>query len=110
MKRLSRLFLMLTLLVVVAQPTFACSICLFNGECGWGGGNRCKPAEPAGCYDGYPCGGGGGGFTASLAGEYTIASVEVTHGDDATMQVAEQQQKEKQPEAKPVAHVATARK
>lgn len=107
MKRLSRLVLVFTLLFVVAQPTYACVICLFNGECGWGGGLRCKPAEPAGCHDGMPCGGGGGGFTASLSSEYKIASVEVTHGDDATVQVAEEQ---KQPAAAKVARVEAPRK
>lgn len=109
MKRIGRFVLVFTLLFVVAQPTYACVICLFNGECGWGGGNRCKPAEPAGCYDGMPCGGGGGGLTASLGSEYRIASVEVTRGGDATVQVAEQKQEKKPTAAKPAAHVAARR-
>lgn len=104
MKRMARMILALTLLLAFAQPTFACVICLYDGTCGWGGGNRCKPAEPAGCYDGAPCGGGGAGF-ASLASEYRIASVEITHGTDANVQVAEK--KTAQPQT---ARVAEARK
>lgn len=88
MKHLVRSILVFTLLLAIAQPTYACIICLYDGTCGWGGGNRCKPLEPGGCYAGQPCGGGGGGFTASLASEYRIASVEVTHGSGAKVLVA----------------------
>ena len=88
MKRMVRFILVFTLLVVVAQPTFACVICDGQGDCTWGGGLRCKPT-----IDGYicgaPCGGGGGGLTESLAGEFSIASVEVTHGTEAKVAVAE---------------------
>ncbi len=85
MKRMARFILVLTLLVVAAQPMFACVICDGVGGCTWGGGARCKPT-----IDGFICGAPcGGALTESLAGEFSIASVEVTHGTEAQVAVAE---------------------
>ena len=86
MKRMVRFILVLTLLVVAAQPMFACLICDYQGNCTWGGGDRCKPTE-SGFICGAPC---GGALTEPLATEFSIASVEVTHGTEATVAVAEQ--------------------
>lgn len=104
MKRIARLVLALTLLLIAATPTYAmCLNCLYTGDCGYGGdSNRCK-FTINGCYSGASC------FSAdsevSLASEYRIASVEITHGTDAKVQVAEQ--KTAQPQT---ARVAEARK
>ena len=85
MKRMARFILVVTLLVVAAQPVLACPVCDFQGGCTGGGGIRCKPT-----IDGFecttPC---GGGLTDSLASEYSIASVEVTNGTDAKVALAE---------------------
>ncbi|HEX6083913.1 MAG TPA: hypothetical protein VF266_05280 [Thermoanaerobaculia bacterium] len=104
MKRMVRMILALTLLVVVAQPMFAvCISCLSTGDCGQGENSyRCKPTID-GCISGGPC--SYVGFASSLASEYRIASVEITHGTDATVQVAEK--KTAQPQT---ARVAEARK
>jgi len=86
MKRMARFILVFTLLVVVAQPTFACVVCDAQGGCTWGGGLRCKWT-----IDGFTCGApcGGGGLTESLASEFRIASVEITYGAEAKVAVAE---------------------
>ena len=86
MKRMARYILVLTLLMVAAQPTFACVVCDYQGGCTWGGGDRCKWQ-----IDGFTCGAScGGGLTEEpLASEFRIASVEVTNGTDATVAVAE---------------------
>jgi len=89
MKRFTRSLLVLTVLLVVAQPTFACVICDWTGNCTWGGGNRCK-VEDGGCGDGPPC--GGGGLMEPLAGEYRIASVEISHESDVKVAAATKQQ------------------
>ena len=94
MKRLVRSILVLTLLLVAAQPLFACPICSFQGPCVWGGGHRCKPTVD-GCQDGMPC--GGGGLTEPLAAEFTIASVEVTHDGDGQTAIAFVSKKEPAP-------------
>jgi hypothetical protein len=104
MKRMVRMVLALTLLLIAAMPTYAmCINCLYTGDCGYGGdGHRCK-FTINGCYSGAEC------FSAdsevSLASEYRIASVEITHGSDATVRVAEK--KTAQPQT---ATVAEARK
>ncbi len=103
MKRIARVVLALTLLLVAAQPMFAaCVTCLYTGDCGWGDGLfKCKPTID-GCRDSTTfC----PQSVASLASEYRIASVEVTHGSDAKVQVAEQ--KTAQPQT---TRVAEARK
>jgi hypothetical protein len=77
MKRLTRIIFALTLVVFAAQPMFACINCLPTGLCGQGGtGVKCKPLTSSDCTDGRPC----AAFTASLASEYRIASVEITQG------------------------------
>jgi hypothetical protein len=88
MKKLVRSILVLTVLIVAAQPTFACVSCDFQGSCTWGGGLRCKPLS-SGCTDGNPC---GGGLTTPLASELTVASVEITHDADKTTQLASKQE------------------
>jgi hypothetical protein len=69
--------LALTLLALVPMPAYACQNCLTNGNCGFAGDNlRCRPTIN-GCYSGSEC------FTVpstALAGDYRIASVEITHG------------------------------
>lgn len=104
MKRMVRMILALTLLLAVAQPTFAvCINCMSYGDCGYGeNSNRCRPTID-GCYSGAAC--AGSVSVSSLASEYRIASVEITHGTDAKVQVAEKKS------AKPAAaRVAEARK
>lgn len=103
MKRITRVVLALTILLIVAQPTFAsCVTCLDTGDCGWGDGLfKCKPTIN-GCRDSTTfC----PQSVASLASEYRIASVEITHGSDAKVQVAEK--KTAQPQT---ARIAEARK
>jgi hypothetical protein len=102
MKKMVRIILALTLLLVVAQPTFAaCVVCLDTGICGQGLPTaKCKITRD-GCTDGAAC----TSSLAALAGDYRIASVEITHGTDATVQVAEK--KTAQPQT---ARVAGARK
>ena len=102
MKRMVRMILALTLLIIVAQPTFAlCINCLETGSCGQGtGSNKCKVTID-GCRDGVAC----PPSISALASEYRIASVEITHGSDAKVQVAEK--KTAQPQT---ARVAEARK
>jgi len=79
MKRYTRIVFALTLVVLAAQPMFACINCLPSGICGRDNTNvKCKPLTSTDCTDGLPC----AGFTASLASEYSIASVEITHGTD----------------------------
>lgn len=85
MKKMVRFILVFTLLLVVAQPMFACPICDFQGGCTWGGGSRCKPT-----IDGFTCDNPcSGGLTEPLASEFSIASVEVTQGTEAKVAVAE---------------------
>jgi hypothetical protein len=81
MKRIARLFFVLTLLLALAQPTFAiCINCLYTGDCGLGdNSNKCKPTID-GCTVGVRC--PSQIAAASLASEYRIASVEITHGAD----------------------------
>lgn len=96
MKRIARSLLVLTVLLVVAQPMFACVICDWTGNCTWGGGNRCK-VEEGGCGDGPPC--GGGGLTEPLAAEFRIASVEISHESDVKLAAATKQQPSPAPAA-----------
>ena len=103
MKRMVRMILALTLLIIVAQPTFAlCVVCLDTGSCGQGlGSNKCKVTID-GCRDSTtPC----PPSVSALASDYRIASVEITHSTDAKVQVAEK--KTAQPQT---ARVAEARK
>ncbi len=104
MKRMIRMVLPLTLLLAIAQPTFAaCINCLETGSCGQGDvGLRCKVTID-GCRDGAACFSAEG--YASLASEYRIVSVEITPATDAKIQVAEK--KTAQPET---ARIAEARK
>ena len=103
MKRMVRMILALTLLLAVAQPTFAvCINCMSYGDCGYGeNSTRCRPTID-GCRDSTTaC----PPSVSTLASEYRIASVEITHGTDAKVQVAEKKS------AKPAAaRVAEARK
>jgi hypothetical protein len=74
--RIIRLLLILTVLLAMAQPTFACPTC---------GPSDCIPGHPGdlrcqvtmdGCVDGtQSC---GFGATVSMASEWTVASVEVS--------------------------------
>jgi hypothetical protein len=104
MKTVVRFILVLTVLVGIAQPTFACVICDFTGNCTWGGGLRCKILS-GGCSDGGPC---GGGLTEPLAADFTIASVQVTHGADT--QLAQSTKRETAPAAVAYAHLRKNRK
>ncbi|HEV7240224.1 MAG TPA: hypothetical protein VGQ36_13375 [Thermoanaerobaculia bacterium] len=92
MKRIARSLLVLTVLLVVAQPTFACIVCNWDGNCIYGGpGPRCKwTIGSNGCVDGPHC--GGGSFTEPLAAEYRIASVEISHESDMKVAAATKQQ------------------
>ncbi|HUR81150.1 MAG TPA: hypothetical protein VM733_10310 [Thermoanaerobaculia bacterium] len=77
MKKIS---LLLTVLVVLAQPAFGrCISCLNDGNCGKGDTTKCVPTID-GCISSGWC---QIAAAAPLAGEYRIASVEITHGTDA---------------------------
>jgi len=95
MKRIARSLLVLTVLLVVAQPTFACVICDWTGNCTWGGGYRCKVLDGS-CGDGAPC---GGGLTEPLAAEYSIASVEISHESDVQIAAVTKQESPQAPAA-----------
>jgi hypothetical protein len=102
MKRIVRMVFVLTLLLALAQPTFAiCINCLSTGDCGTGeNSNKCRITID-GCTVGAPC--PGSVASTALASEYRIASVEITQGADT--RIAET--KSVKPAA---AHVAEARK
>jgi hypothetical protein len=74
--RIIRLLLVLTVLFAMAQPTFACLTCGFT-DCtnAQPGDPRCKVTRD-GCTDGL--GFCPGGLQASMASEWTVASVEVS--------------------------------
>jgi hypothetical protein len=102
MKRTARLIFALILLLALAQPTFAaCISCLNDGNCGRGDTTKCVPTMD-GCISSGWC---QIAVAAPLGGEYRIASVEITHGTGAKVQVAEK--RSAKPEA---ARVAEARK
>ena len=88
MKRIARSLLVLTLLVVAAQPTYACIVCNWDGWCvyqqeiDW----KCKLSTNGNCQDSaFVC--ANAAPIGPLAAEYTIASVEISHESD--VQVAE---------------------
>lgn len=90
MKRMVRSLLVLTVLLLAAQPTFACIVCNWDGTCIQGSGNKCKWSIGSdSCYDGPAC---GVRVTAPLAAEYRIASVEVSHEADVKVAAATKQQ------------------
>ena len=78
--RITRLLLVLTALIILAQPVFACRECTFLGECEFGvppPTDGCR-FTPDGCTDGLPC----NGFSATaavpaLSAQWRIVSVEV---------------------------------
>lgn len=81
--RIARSLLVLTLLVVAAQPTYACIICNWDGVCIWTPENvlKCKPnTYEGGCTDHtFYC---HALSDEPLAAEFTIASVEISHDSD----------------------------
>jgi len=97
MKRIARSLLVLTVLLAVAQPTFACLVCNWDGRCIWGSGPKCKFLEAGGCEDGAHC--GGRSLTEPLAADYRIASVEISHESDVKVAAATKQQPNPAPAA-----------
>lgn len=82
---LSRKLLLLTVLLLMAQPLMACIECQFDGNCAWvpPPNLRCKVTID-GCTDGALC----GGFAPeALASQWTVASVEVTRPAEPAMKV-----------------------
>ena len=97
MKRMVRSLLVLTVLLVVAQPTFACLVCNWDGNCIWGSGPKCKFLIGGGCTDGAHC--GGVAPTDPLAADYRIASVEISHESDVQIATVTKQESPKAPAA-----------
>ena len=97
MKRMVRSLLVLTVLLVVAQPTFACLVCDWDGRCVWGAGLKCKILIDGGCTDGVVyC---GPALTEPLAADYSIASVEISHESDVQVAAVTKQENPQAPAA-----------
>lgn len=97
MKRMVRSLLVLTVLLVVAQPMFACLVCNWDGRCVWGAGPKCKFLVDGGCTDGvYEC---GPALTGPLAADYSVASVEISHESDVQVAAVTKQESPKAPAA-----------
>ena len=78
MKRIARSLFILTILLAVAQPMFACIVCGDWGYCTPGIGLRCKPTQDGCTHSMYLC----SAPPEPLAAEYRIASVEISHESD----------------------------
>jgi len=83
MKRIARSLLVLTLLVVAAQPTYACVVCNWDGWCVWQPEIdwKCKLRTNGDCVDSaFVC--ASAAPIEPLATEFRIASVEISYESD----------------------------
>ena len=112
MKRIARSLFVLTLLVVAAQPMYACIECNWDGTCIWTPENvlKCKPnTGGGGCTDHtFYC--YGLSTEEPLAAEFRIASVEISHESDVRVAEVTKENKTEAPAAVAAAKVDQVRK